>query len=128
KYTDPGDSIELAAHADGAEGVVIEVSDSGIGIPPDALPHIFDRWTRADVARTRQRGGAGLGLPIVAAVARAHGGRCSVKALPRGTAFQLRLPVRAASDRAPSPTPAAEGELAGAGPGSALSEEGVALR
>jgi signal transduction histidine kinase len=127
KYTDPGDSIELAAHADGAGGVVIEVSDSGLGIPPDALPTIFDRWARADGARTRQRGGAGLGLAIVAAVARAHGGRCSVKALPRGTAFRLHLPVRVAPDKAPSPTPAAEGELAGAGPGSALSEEGVAL-
>jgi signal transduction histidine kinase len=128
KYTDPGDSVELAARADGAGGVVIEVADSGLGIPPDALPHIFDRWARADGARTRQRGGAGLGLAIVAAVARAHGGRCSVKALPRGTAFRLHLPVRVASDRAPSPTPAAEGELAGAGPSSALSEEGIALR
>jgi signal transduction histidine kinase len=127
KYTDPGDSIELAAHADGAGGVVIEVSDSGLGIPPDALSHIFDRWARADGARTRQRGGAGLGLAIVAAVARAHGGRCSVKALPRGTAFRLHLPVRAAPDRAPSPAPTAEGELAGAGPESALSEEGIAL-
>ena len=127
KYTDPGDSIELAAHADGAGGVVIEVSDSGLGIPPDALPRIFDRWARADGARTRQRGGAGLGLAIVAAVARAHGGRCSVKALPRGTAFRLHLPVRVAPDRAPSPAPAAEGELAGAGPESALSEEGIAL-
>jgi signal transduction histidine kinase len=127
KYTDPGDSIELAAHADGAGGVVIEVSDSGLGIPPEALPHIFDRWARADGARTRQRGGAGLGLAIVAAVARAHGGRCSVKSLPRGTAFRLHLPVRVAPDRAPSPAPAAEGELAGAGPQSALSEEGIAL-
>jgi signal transduction histidine kinase len=127
KYTDPGDAVELAAHADGTGGVVIEVSDSGLGIPPDALPRIFDRWARADGARTRQRGGAGLGLAIVAAVARAHGGRCSVKALPRGTAFRLHLPVRIAPERAPSPTPAAEGELTGAGPEPALSEEGVAL-
>jgi len=125
KYTDPGDSIELAAHADGAGGVVIEVSDSGVGISPDALPHIFDRWARADGARTRQRGGAGLGLAIVAAVARAHGGRCSAKALPRGTAVSLHLPVRVAPDRAPSPTPASEGDIAGAGP--VLSEEGIAL-
>jgi len=125
KYTDPGDSIELAAQADGAGGVVIEVSDSGVGISPDALPHVFDRWARADGARTRQRGGAGLGLAIVAAVARAHGGRCSVKALPRGTAFRLHLPVRVAPDRAPGPTPAVEGEIADAGP--VLSEEGIAL-
>jgi signal transduction histidine kinase len=128
KYTNPGDAVELAAHADGAGGVVIEVSDSGLGVPPDALPRIFDRWARADGARTRKRGGAGLGLAIVAAVARAHGGRCSVKALPRGTAFRLHLPVRVARDGAPGPAPASEGEVAGAGPEVALSEEGVALR
>ncbi|HZT83816.1 MAG TPA: HAMP domain-containing sensor histidine kinase [Gaiellaceae bacterium] len=127
KYTDSGDDVELAAHADGTGGVVIEVSDSGTGVPPEALPRIFDRWARADSARTRERGGAGLGLAIVAAVARAHGGRCSVKPLARGTAFRLHLPVRSAGGNAPSPTPAAEGEFAGAGPGPALSEEGVAL-
>jgi len=125
KYTDPGDSIELAAHADGAGGVVIEVSDSGIGVPPEALPRIFDRWARADGARTRERGGAGLGLAIVVAVARAHGGHCSVTPLAKGTAFRLHLPVRATSGNAPSPTPALEGELAGAGPQPALSEEGA---
>jgi two-component system OmpR family sensor kinase len=127
KYTDPGDAVELAAHADGAGGVVIEVSDSGSGVSPEALPRIFDRWARADGARTREGGGAGLGLAIVAAVARAHGGRCSVKALPRGTAFRLHLPVRAPLDKAPSPAPASEGEMAGAGAGPALSEDGVVL-
>jgi signal transduction histidine kinase len=127
KYTDSGDDIALAAHADGAGGVVIEVSDSGTGVPPEALPRIFDRWARADGARTRERGGAGLGLAIVAAVARAHGGRCSVKPLNRGTVFRLHLPVRVAGGSAPSPAPAAEGELAGAGPVPALSEEGVVL-
>ena len=126
KYTNPGDSVELAAHADGG-GVVIEVSDSGLGVPPDALPRIFDRWARADGARTRERGGAGLGLAIVAAVAHAHGGRCSVKPLPRGTAFRLHLPVRVASHQAPGPTPASQGEVAGAELTAALSEEGVAL-
>jgi signal transduction histidine kinase len=121
KYTDPGDAVELVAHADGMGGVVIEVSDSGTGVPPEALPRIFDRWARADGARTRERGGAGLGLAIVAAVARAHGGRCSVESQSRGTAFRLHLPVRAAAANAPIPTPAAEGELAGAGQGLALS-------
>jgi two-component system OmpR family sensor kinase len=121
KYTDPGDSIELSAYADGWGGVVIEVADSGSGVPPEALPRIFERWARADGARTRERGGAGLGLAIVAAVARAHGGRCSVRALPRGTAFRLQLPVRSAEGDVPSPAPAGEGELAGAEPGLALS-------
>ena len=122
KYTDPGDAVELAAHADGVGGVVIEVSDSGAGIPPEALPRVFDRWARADGARTRERGGAGLGLAIVAAVARGHGGRCSVNRLERGTVFRLHLPVRVAADQAPSPTPTAEGELIGAGRRPALTE------
>jgi signal transduction histidine kinase len=121
KFTDPGDAVELAARADGAGGVVVEVSDSGTGVPPEALPRIFDRWARADGARTRERGGAGLGLAIVAAAARAHGGRCSVKPLSRGTAFRLHLPVRAVPADAPGPAPADEGEVAGAGPGLALS-------
>jgi signal transduction histidine kinase len=121
KYTDPGDAVELAAHADGTGGVVIEVSDSGAGVPAEALPRIFDRWARADSARTRERGGAGLGLAIVAAVARAHGGRCSVDAQSGRTVFRLHLPVRAAAVQAPNPAPAAEGDLAGAGQGLALS-------
>ena len=121
KYTDPGDAIELSAHSDGTGGVVIEVSDSGSGVPVEALPRIFDRWARADGARTRERGGAGLGLAIVAAVARTHGGGCSVRPLSRGTAFRLDLPVRVAPGEAASPTPADEGNLAGAGLGPALS-------
>jgi signal transduction histidine kinase len=120
KYTDPGDTITLAAHADGIGGVVIEVSDSGSGIPSEELPRIFDRWARADGARTRERGGAGLGLAIVAAVARAHGGHCSVRSLSPGTAFSLHLPVRLAPSETASPTPAGEG-MAGAGLGPALS-------
>ena len=127
KYTDPGDAVELTARADGAGGVVIEVSDSGRGVPPEALPRIFDRWARAVAERTRERGGAGLGLAIVAAVARAHSGRCSVRPLLQGTAFRLHLPVRIASAGAPSPTPAMEGGVAGVGHGAALSEEGIAL-
>jgi two-component system OmpR family sensor kinase len=122
KYTDPGDVVELAARANGAGAVVVEVSDSGCGVPPEAVSRIFDRWARADSARTRERGGAGLGLAIVAAVARAHGGRCSVERLAHGTTFRLHLPVRsgvAASGPAPTRT---EGEaLADAGPELALS-------
>jgi signal transduction histidine kinase len=121
KYTEPGDMITLAARAEGT-GVLIEVSDSGCGVPREALPRIFDRWARADSARTRERGGAGLGLAIVSAVARAHGGRCSVHPLEQGTAFRLHLPVRAAPEAAPAATPAlGEGEEAGAAAGLALS-------
>ena len=93
KYTQPGDAVELRARAE-RDGVVIEVADEGCGVLPEALPRIFDRWARADEPRTREHGGAGLGLAIVSAIARAHGGRCSVAARERGTVFALHLPVR----------------------------------
>ena len=92
KYTGPSEWIELRATAAGGGELVIEVRDGGLGVPAEALEHIFDRFARADDARTRAHGGAGLGLAIVSAIAQAHGGRCTAAALPRGTEFALRLP------------------------------------
>lgn len=91
KYSDEGAPIELRARAAGA-GVVIEVEDEGCGIPPGALDRIFDRFARADAARTRAQGGVGLGLAIVDAIAKAHGGRCFVTASATGSTFSLALP------------------------------------
>jgi len=96
KYTEPHDVVELRAWAAGGE-IVIEVADEGCGVPPDALDHIFDRFARADGARTRAQGGVGLGLAIVDAIAKAHGGRCSVERREQGTIFALHLPVRPAA-------------------------------
>jgi signal transduction histidine kinase len=93
KYTEPGAAIELRAHAAGGE-IVIEVADEGYGVAPEARERIFDRFARADDARTRERGGVGLGLSIVATIAAAHGGRCTVEPRARGTIFALHLPVR----------------------------------
>ena len=95
EYTEPHDVIELRAWAAGGE-IVIEVADEGCGVPPGALDRIFDRFGRADGARTRAHGGVGLGLSIVNAIASAHGGRCSVERRERGTIFALHLPVRPA--------------------------------
>jgi signal transduction histidine kinase len=102
KYTERGDTIELSSRVSGND-VVIEVRDGGEGIPPDALNHIFDRFARADPARTRAQGGVGLGLAIVDAIAKAHGGRCTVESSPLGTTFSLRLPhfERASVSRLP---------------------------
>jgi signal transduction histidine kinase len=99
KYTEPDEPIELRAVAhEGA--VVIEVADGGCGIAEGAIGRIFERFARADDARTRELGGAGLGLAIVDAIARAHGGRCSARARPpRGTVFALRLPQFASTRR-----------------------------
>jgi len=91
KHTEPDEAIEVRARA--ADGdVVIEVADMGRGVPAEAVDRIFDRFARADDARNRSAGGVGLGLAIVAAIVRAHGGRCTVSPLERGTVFALRLP------------------------------------
>jgi signal transduction histidine kinase len=91
KYTAPGGAIEIRAHSAGKDAV-IEVRDDGCGIPVDALERIFERFGRADAARTRAEGGVGLGLAIVDAIAKAHSGRCTVRSDRAGTTFALRLP------------------------------------
>ena len=91
RYTDVGDIVEVRSHAD--HGLLaIEVADGGPGISPDALSRIFDRFARGDAARTRAAGGVGLGLAIVDAIARAHGGSCTVSTSPEGSVFSLSLP------------------------------------
>jgi signal transduction histidine kinase len=91
QHTQPGDLVAVRARADD-HTLVIEVEDSGPGIPADAVDHIFDRFARADHARGRDGGGTGLGLAIVAAVAEAHHGRCSVASSDAGSTFSLTLP------------------------------------
>jgi signal transduction histidine kinase len=94
KYTPKGGTIDLSlADQDGA--VSITVRDTGIGIAPGDLPHIFERFWRADPARSRtgERPGTGLGLAITKWIAEAHGGGITVKSRPgRGTIFTVRLP------------------------------------
>jgi signal transduction histidine kinase len=90
-YTDDADAVELRAHA-GGNTIVIEIEDEGCGVDPQALRHIFERFARADPARSRSHGGAGLGLAIVDAIAKAHGGSCAVRSARNGTTFSLRLP------------------------------------
>jgi signal transduction histidine kinase len=92
KYTEPRTAITLRAQPVGGE-IVIEVIDNGSGIPESAVASIFDRFARADDARTRAHGGVGLGLAIVAAIAHAHGGRCTVERRDGHTVFALVLPV-----------------------------------
>ncbi|HUE14954.1 MAG TPA: HAMP domain-containing sensor histidine kinase [Planctomycetaceae bacterium] len=75
------------------EEVVLSVSDTGIGIPPEHLAHIFERFYRVDNARSRKDGGVGLGLAICKSIVVAHGGLISVSShLGRGTKFEVRLP------------------------------------
>jgi signal transduction histidine kinase/thiol-disulfide isomerase/thioredoxin len=91
KYTEPRDAIELRARAAGRE-VVIEVADGGTGFPAEDAARIFERFARADPSRARVSGGAGLGLAIVDAIVRAHGGEPAAEALTPGSLLTLRLP------------------------------------
>jgi signal transduction histidine kinase len=93
RYTPAGTSIGITAGIDKAT-LVIAVSDSGPGFPPEFLPHAFERFRRADAARAPQDGGAGLGLAIVQSIAQAHGGRAVAENRPGGgAAVRLQLPV-----------------------------------
>ncbi len=99
KYTPAGGQVGLSL-SESEEAVTLVVSDSGIGIAPGDLPHIFDRFWRADPARSRtgERPGTGLGLAITKWIAEAHGGSITVQSRPgRGSMFMVRLP-RLASD------------------------------
>ncbi len=98
KHTDESETIELRALSHGRE-LVIEIEDEGRGIPETALDHIFERFARADTARTRAQGGVGLGLAIVDAIAKAHGGTCEVRTAGTGSIFSLSLPRFAAVAR-----------------------------
>lgn len=99
-YNRPGGTISLRVGCTPDE-VFLQVTDTGIGIEPEHLPRLFDRFYRVDKSRTDSRGHAGLGLAISAEVVRRHGGRITVESEPgRGSTFTVRLP-------APGSTPAA---------------------
>jgi len=96
KYTDQGGEITIAAAKDG-DKARLSVSDSGIGISPDILPHVFDRFVRADESRTRATGGAGLGLSIAQWIVTRHSGHMEVVSR-EGIGTKITLVLPAASD------------------------------
>jgi two-component system, OmpR family, sensor kinase len=94
-HTPAGTTAEVSVTLDGADAV-IEVTDNGPGLTTEQSANVFERFYRADPSRSRQSGGAGLGLSIVAAIVGVHGGRVSASARPEGgAAFIVRLPVAA---------------------------------
>ena len=93
KYTPEGGRIHVRITARG-KNALLEVADNGIGIPSEAVPHVFDRFYRVDKARSRQFGGAGLGLSIVKSICTAHSGRVAVQSKEgEGTRFTVELPL-----------------------------------
>ncbi|HEY0171966.1 MAG TPA: ATP-binding protein [Pyrinomonadaceae bacterium] len=106
KFTPHGGRVEVELRRDGAQALV-RVSDTGQGIAPEFLPHVFDRFRQADMGTTRQHGGLGLGLSIVRHLVELHGGEVTAESagLGRGSTFRLRLPLKAAP-HADEPAPA----------------------
>lgn len=92
RYTPPGEGATVRVIRTDAE-VIVEVEDRGSGISAEHLPHLFDRFYRVDKARSREFGGAGLGLSIVKTLVEAHGGRVEVRSeVGKGSVFTVRLP------------------------------------
>jgi signal transduction histidine kinase len=92
KYNRPGGSVKLSVRVD-ANNIVIQVSDTGTGIPQEDLDHIFDRFFRVEKSRSRDRGGSGLGLAIVRKIVEDHGGAVSVEStMGEGSTFYVVLP------------------------------------
>ena len=93
KYTPSDRSVKVSAH-ETSNTAVVTVTDTGIGILPEDLPHIFERFYRVDKARSREQGGAGLGLSIGRWIVEAHGGRINIESeASRGTTVHVSLPT-----------------------------------
>jgi heavy metal sensor kinase len=97
KYTPEGGSIHLSVRAQNS--AVLEIVDTGIGIPKDELAHVFDRFFRVDKARSRNVEGTGLGLAIVKSICTAHGAEIETEStVGRGSCFRIKFPLAATSD------------------------------
>jgi two-component system sensor histidine kinase BaeS len=104
RYTDPGGRVALHVRREIA-GCVVEVTDTGMGIASEDLPHVFDRFWRSDRSRSRATGGSGIGLAVVRELVRAHHGRVELRSeLGHGTTARVVLP---AAIRRPAPQRAA---------------------
>jgi two-component system OmpR family sensor kinase len=99
RHTPPGTSVVVGVHPDDRD-VVLSVHDDGPGLPAGLGGSAFERFTRGDSARTRESGGAGLGLSLVQAITAAHGGTVTVDSRPGHTRFEVRLPAPAGSPAA----------------------------
>lgn len=97
KFTEPGGKVTVKTETEGSEARLV-VSDTGVGIAPDFLPHVFDRFRQADGSTSRRHGGLGLGLAIADALAKMHGGRLEAQSegVGKGSSFLFRIGLAAA--------------------------------
>jgi signal transduction histidine kinase len=99
RFTPPGGEVTIAAGRRNGS-VEISVADTGVGIPPEHLPRLFERFYRVDQARSREDGGTGIGLAIARSVVEAHGGHIRAESIPgKGSVFAFDLPVAATDGR-----------------------------
>jgi len=125
KFTPRGGTVRVATWSRDAE-TGVTVADDGPGVAEADLPHLFDRFYRADSARAGQTGGSGLGLAICQEVARAHGGRVRVESeLGVGSRFLLALPAWRALPTEDEPASTLAGAHAGPGEGTTPYAEGT---
>jgi signal transduction histidine kinase len=105
KFTDPGGKVTVKTETDG-QHACLSVSDTGVGISPDFLPHVFDRFRQADGSTSRRHGGLGLGLAIADALAKMHGGRMEAHSdgMGTGSSFTFRIGLISAASLAPEKT------------------------
>ncbi len=117
KFNRPGGSVSVSnTLSERGNHHLIQVRDTGIGIPAEALPRVFERFYRVDKARSRAAGGTGLGLAIVKHLALTHGGEASVTSIVgEGSEFTIKLPVRALNEDSANEAKPETKALAGAG-------------
>jgi signal transduction histidine kinase len=106
KFTEPGGKVTVTTRNEGPQARLV-VTDTGIGIDPEFLPHVFDRFRQADGSTSRRHGGLGLGLAIADALAKMHGGKilAESKGTGKGACFTLHVELAAAGRVAPEKTP-----------------------
>jgi signal transduction histidine kinase len=106
KFTEPGGKVTVTTQHDNSHAQLV-VTDTGIGIEPEFLPHVFDRFKQADGSTSRRHGGLGLGLAIADALAKMHAGRIQAKSegVGKGSSFILQIELATAERVVPEPVP-----------------------
>jgi signal transduction histidine kinase len=104
KFTDPGGKVNITTQRDGTDAL-LTVVDTGVGIEPEFLPHVFDRFRQADGSTSRRHGGLGLGLAIADALAKMHGGCLAAESegVGKGATFSMRMELAPTEKVAPEP-------------------------